>query len=161
LRWNLQELTPTYGLKSPLNRHSLVNAQIHFETANVFDLDPSRRFDFIISPLFTHHLTDAHNVRFLRWMDERAEHGWFINDLHRHRLPYFFVKGAAHLLRLNLSVQNDGPLSVARVSTATDWRRLLDEAGISAAQTEVSWFFPCRYCVTRYLGFGNVVKGYR
>jgi 2-polyprenyl-3-methyl-5-hydroxy-6-metoxy-1,4-benzoquinol methylase len=138
-----------------------VNAQIHFETANVFDLDPLRRFDVIISSLFTHHLTDADNVRFLRWMEEHAKHSWFINDLHRHPLPYFFVKGAAHLLRLNLSVQNDGPLSVARAFTATDWRRLLDEAGISAAQTEIRWFFPFRYCVTRYPGFGNVVKRYR
>ena len=137
---------------NPLSKKSAeqatpLNAPIRFETANIFDLDPSRHFDFIISSLFTHHLTDAETVRFLRWMDERAMRGWFINDLHRHSLPYYFVKYVARLLRLNPSVQNDGPLSVARAFTAADWGRLLDEAGIHAARTEINWFFPFRYCI--------------
>ena len=125
------------------------NAPIRFETANIFDIAPSRHFDFIISSLFTHHLTDAENVRFMRWMDERAMQGWFINDLHRHSLPYYFVKYVARLLRLNPSVQNDGPISVARAFMAADWQRFLDDAGIHAAKKGISWFFPFRYCLAR------------
>ena len=124
-------------------------APIHFETANVFDLDPARRFDYIICSLFAHHLTDAEIVRFLRWMDQQAEHGWFINDLHRHPLPYFFIKYAARFLCNNPSVRHDGLISIARAFTAADWRRRLDEAGIPAAQTSINWYFPFRYCVTR------------
>jgi len=125
-------------------------ASLRFATADVFDLAPATSFDFIICSLFTHHLTDRENVRLLRWMDAHARHGWFINDLHRHPVPYICAKYLARLLRLNPSVCHDGPLSVARSFTAADWRRLLDEAEIPAAQTKIQWFFPFRYCVTRF-----------
>ncbi|MBF0566053.1 MAG: methyltransferase domain-containing protein [Nitrospirae bacterium] len=125
-------------------------APIRFETANVFDLAPANPFDFIICSLFTHHLTDEQNVRFLRWLDDHALHGWFINDLHRHPLPYAFIKYAARFLRLNPSVRYDAPLSVARAFTAADWQRLLKKAEIPLTQTRISRWFPFRYCVTRF-----------
>jgi len=40
-------------------------------------MDPLRT-DFIVSSSFTHHLGDADLVRFIRWMDRYAAHGWFI-----------------------------------------------------------------------------------
>jgi hypothetical protein len=58
---------------------------ITYETGDVFALDPARRFDVVVSALFTHHLDDAQLVRFLRWMQATARLGWFVNDLHRHR----------------------------------------------------------------------------
>jgi len=29
-------------------------------------------------------------------MDSHARSGWFINDLHRHPLPYYFIKTVFH-----------------------------------------------------------------
>jgi hypothetical protein len=118
------------------------DAPIQYETADIFSLDPDRRADFIISSLFTHHL-----VTFLRWMDRHATRGWFINDLHRHPLPFFLIGYATRILRFGPMVQNDGPISVARAFTAAHWRRLVVEAGIPMEQTRIKWFFPFRYCV--------------
>jgi 2-polyprenyl-3-methyl-5-hydroxy-6-metoxy-1,4-benzoquinol methylase len=120
---------------------------IQYETCDIFSLDPARRADFIISSIFTHHLSDSEVVKFLQWMDRHATRGWFINDLHRHPLPFYFVRYAMHLLRAGPLVANDGPISVARAFTAADWRRLIAKAGIPAERVQINWFFPFRYCV--------------
>jgi 2-polyprenyl-3-methyl-5-hydroxy-6-metoxy-1,4-benzoquinol methylase len=122
-------------------------APIQYETDDIFSFDPGRRADFIISSLFTHHLTDDEVVQFLRWMDRHATRGWFINDLHRHPLPFFVIRYLTRLLRFSPMVQHDGPVSVTRAFTAADWRRLIGEAGIPAERIRISWFFPFRYCV--------------
>jgi hypothetical protein len=93
-------------------------APIQYETSDIFSFDPEHRADFIISSLFTHHLADNEIVKFLRWMDRHATRGWFINDLHRHPLPFFLIRYATRLLRFGPMVQYDGPISVARAFTA-------------------------------------------
>jgi SAM-dependent methyltransferase len=124
-----------------------VDAPIKYETSDIFSFDPNRRADFIISSLFTHHLTDNQVVKFLRWMDQHATRGWFINDLHRHPLPFFLIRYATRLMGFGPMVQNDGPISVARAFTSADWRRLVGEAGIPTEGIRINWFFPFRYCV--------------
>ncbi len=123
------------------------DSPIRFETADVFSLDPARRADFIVSSLFAHHLTDCELIRFIQWMDRHATRGWFINDLHRHPLPCFFIKYAVRLLFANRMIRHDAPLSVARAFTVSEWRQLLGEAGIPAERTKIEWFFPFRYGV--------------
>ncbi len=120
---------------------------IRFETSNIFAFDPARQADFIISCDFTHHLTDAELVRFIQWMDSHARRGWFINDLHRHPLPYYFIKTVFNMLPLSRMMRSDGPISISRAFVADDWRRLLAEAGIPAERTSIKWFFPFRYGV--------------
>ncbi len=123
------------------------DAPIRFETANVFSLDSSRRADFIVSSLFAHHLTDGELITFIQWMDRHATRGWFINDLHRHPLPCFFIKYAVRLLFASRMIQHDAPVSVARAFTASEWRHLLGKAGIPEERTKIEWFFPFRYGV--------------
>jgi SAM-dependent methyltransferase len=118
---------------------------IRFETSDIFDFHPDRRADFIISSLFAHHLTDDEVIRFIRWMDAHAVHGWFINDLHRHPLPYAFIKCFTRLFGFNRLVQHDAPLSVARAFIMADWHRLLMAAGIPMERIRITWFFPFRY----------------
>jgi SAM-dependent methyltransferase len=121
---------------------------IRFETANIFARAEPLRADFIISSSFTHHLGDADLVRFVRQIDRYAAHGWFINDLHRHILPYCFITRATRLLPVHRMARHDGPISVARAFAADDWRRLLAEAGIPAERACIEWFFPFRYGVS-------------
>ena len=123
------------------------DAPIQYETCDVFSFDPNRHADFIISSQFTHHLTDNEVVNFLRWMDCHARRGWFINDLHRHPVPFFLIRYTTRLLRFGSMVQNDGPTSVARAFTAADWQRLVAEGGIPLERISINWFFPFRYCV--------------
>ncbi len=118
-----------------------VSMPIEYETGNVFDHDGDA--DFIVSSLFTHHLTDADAVRFLHWM-QRARLGWFINDLHRHPLAYHGFGVVARLARWHPIVRQDGQLSVARSFRPADWRALLDEAGVEA---RLFWRPMFRLCV--------------
>jgi 2-polyprenyl-3-methyl-5-hydroxy-6-metoxy-1,4-benzoquinol methylase len=137
-----------------LNPHAKQSAQhlqspcsIMYETANVFEFKHSQPIDLVICSLFTHHLSDLQIVDFLRWLDRNAERGWFINDLHRHFIPYYFIKAATRLLSKNRLIRNDAAVSVARSFTKSDWRHLLDRAGVTG-RVNISWYFPFRICVS-------------
>jgi SAM-dependent methyltransferase len=120
---------------------------IHYETANIFTFEYNRPIDLIIASLFTHHLTDTQIIHFLRWMDTRAQRGWFINDLHRHPIPYYFIKAATWLLSRNRLIRNDAAISVARSFTRADWYRLLNDAEIRG-HARINWHFPFRFCAS-------------
>jgi SAM-dependent methyltransferase len=119
---------------------------VKYETTDIFGFEPTLPVDYVVCSLFTHHLDDDRLVEFLRWLDRRAGRGWFINDLHRHWLPYYFIKGATALFSRNRLIRHDAAVSVARSFTIADWRSLLDRAGISGARIE--WVFPFRLCVS-------------
>lgn len=137
---------------NPLSKQSAehvtpADMQIRYETSNIFSFDPSRQFDFIISCNFTHHLSEPELIRFIQWMDGHATRGWFINDLHRHWLPYYFIRTVFNALPFNRMMRSDGPISITRAFRAAEWRRILDDAGIQAARRSIQWFFPFRYVV--------------
>ncbi len=137
---------------NPLSKQSAehvtpADMQIRYETSNIFSFDPSRQFDFIISCNFTHHLSEPELIRFIQWMDGHATRGWFINDLHRHWLPYYFIRTVFNALPFNRMMRSDGPISITRAFRAAEWRRILDDAGIPAARRSIQWFFPFRYVV--------------
>lgn len=116
---------------------------IKYVTADIFDYAPERSIDLILSSLFTHHLNEEQLRRFLAWMEQRATLGWCINDLHRHWLPYHFIKHAAPLLSRNRLIRHDAPLSVARAFTRADWEAVLPEG------TMLRWWLPFRWTLTR------------
>lgn len=118
---------------------------IRYETGNIFDLAGDRPVDLVVSSLFTHHLADDELIRFLRWMTARATIGWFINDLHRHILPYHFIRTVMRLVPANRMVRHDAAVSVARSFTRADWVGLLRQAGLDPARVSIEWFFPFRY----------------
>jgi 2-polyprenyl-3-methyl-5-hydroxy-6-metoxy-1,4-benzoquinol methylase len=123
-------------------------ADIQYETEDIFSFAAGKDIDVIISSLFTHHLSDDQVVQFLQCMDTTARRGWFINDLHRHPLPYYFIKYAAKLFCRNRIVRNDAPVSVARAFCREDWQKLLKRAGIPSGRVSIQWSFPFRYCVS-------------
>ncbi|MEZ0225767.1 MAG: methyltransferase domain-containing protein [Alphaproteobacteria bacterium] len=113
---------------------------IGYRVANVFDVEETA--DFIVCSHTTHHMDDETLVRFIRWLETHARRGWFICDLHRHPAAYLFSKVLLSVVPVNPMVRNDGAVSVTRAFTASDWRRILERAGVSA---DVSWHFPFRY----------------
>lgn len=120
---------------------------IRWETGDLFGHE--RGADVVLSSLFAHHLDDASAVRFLRWMEDRARVGWFINDLHRHVLPYWTFGLMASALRLHPFVRHDGPVSFARAFVPGDWERLLCQAGVPQGRAAVRRWAPFRLCVGR------------
>ena len=126
------------------------HVDINWVTADAFSYDPPRGVDVVISSLFAHHLPDPLVVRFLRWMQQRARLGWFVNDLQRHRLPYVVFHQAARALRLHRFVQHDGPVSIARAFQPADWSRLLGSAELDGADITVRRAAPFRLTVERF-----------
>jgi SAM-dependent methyltransferase len=105
------------------------------------------RFDFVISSLVAHHMTDAELRGFLVWMEANAARGWFVNDLHRHGFAYQGFPLLARLLRAHRIVREDGRLSIARAFRPPEWVAILAQAGIEGAT--VRRHFPFRLCVER------------
>ncbi|ASY44022.1 MAG: methyltransferase domain-containing protein [Pseudomonadota bacterium] len=104
-------------------------------------------WDILISSLVTHHMDDAERLAFLRFMEDQARMGWFVNDLHRHGFAYHGYPWLARLLRVHPIVRADGQLSIARSFVAAEWRAMLDAAYISDAR--IARVFPFRLCVSR------------
>lgn len=106
-------------------------------------------FDVIVSNLVAHHMSDEQLVTFLRYMEAHARTGWFVNDLHRHRLAHLGYPLLARMMGCPRIVREDGRLSIARSYRPTEWPPILDEAGILDGAARVFRAFPFRLCVER------------
>jgi SAM-dependent methyltransferase len=104
-------------------------------------------FDFVVSSLVAHHMTDDQLDTFLRFMEVQATRGWLINDLHRHGFSHATFPLLARLLGAHRIVREDGQLSIARSFRPDDWQAILPAAGIREAR--VVRRFPFRLCVER------------
>lgn len=107
---------------------------------------PSNRPDIIFASLCCHHFSDLQLVHLLGWMRANASIGFFINDLHRHRLAYYSIQTLTRLFSRSYLVKHDAPLSVLRGFTRSEWAQLLHNAGITTAQIQWRWAF--RHLIT-------------
>lgn len=118
--------------------------KISYQTKNIFEFKPKKRYHIIFNSLMTHHLIDKEIVQLMRWMAQNSLWGWFINDLHRHFVPYYFIRIATSLGRFNRLIRNDAPLSVARAFVRKDWKRLIDQSRLNPQQLDIRWHWPFR-----------------
>ena len=130
-------------------------SKVQWVAADVFSFDERQPVDIVVSSLFTHHLSESNVVRFARWMEERAQLGWFINDLSRAPVPYWLFKAFARVAGLHRFVQHDGPVSFRRAFVADDWRRMCGAAGLSGNDFAIEAWAPSRLCVSRKKQDGN------
>jgi SAM-dependent methyltransferase len=105
--------------------------------------------DLVISSLFTHHLDNRQLPEFLAWSERTARLGWFINDLHRHRLAYLLFGPLCRIMGWRRIVRLDGLTSIRRAFTAGDWRGYLTLAGLAETPVEIRWRLMFRLCLSR------------
>lgn len=87
-----------------------------------------QRPDIIFSSLFCHHFADEALIGQIRWMEDQARLGWFINDLQRHPLAYYSIRLLTAGFSKSYLVRHDAPLSVLRGFHRREWEALLDQA---------------------------------
>lgn len=104
-------------------------------------------WDCVISSLVAHHMTPEQLLAFLSFMDAQAQVGWFINDLHRHRLAYLGFPILAAAMGWHPIVRHDGRMSIARSYRPDEWQPILRQAGVEGAR--VFRAFPFRLCVEK------------
>jgi SAM-dependent methyltransferase len=99
--------------------------EIRWVTGDVLGYAPPEGTDLVLSSLVAHHLSSAEVVRFIAWMEQHAELGWFVNDLRRSARAAFWLRLLALAMRWHPFVVHDGPVSLRRAFREDDWRRLL------------------------------------
>jgi 2-polyprenyl-3-methyl-5-hydroxy-6-metoxy-1,4-benzoquinol methylase len=120
---------------------------IDYRTGDYREL--GERFDIIASSLVAHHMDDGELRDFLRYMEDKAEMGWIVNDLHRHRLAHAFYPLLARMMGVHPIVRSDGHLSIARAFRRAEWSALLGSAGVPHGAARIVRHFPFRLCVER------------
>jgi 2-polyprenyl-3-methyl-5-hydroxy-6-metoxy-1,4-benzoquinol methylase len=123
-------------------------SQIEWHTGEAYDYRPQEEIDVIVSSQFTHHLSDAEVVRFIRWMEQTAKRGWFISDLHRTLHTYLSLQALAAVMRWRF-VRHDGPISIRRSFSRLDWMRLIEQAGLAEGAVKIENEWPGRLSVAR------------
>jgi len=121
---------------------------IEYVVADVFEWRPEP-FDFIVSSQFLHHLTDAEAARFLAWQEAHATRGWFVSDIHRHRLAHVGFPVLARAARWHELVREDGRTSIARGWRPAELRALAVAAGLRGEDVTVRRHLPFRLSLGR------------
>ena len=116
-----------------------------FEVCDVLR-DGCPRCDVAVSSLFLHHLDDAAAVSLLRHMATAARMGVVISDLIRSRIGLALAVVGTTVLCSSRVARVDGPMSVRAARTMSEYRTLLDRAGLSAATIRRTW--PERAVIT-------------
>jgi SAM-dependent methyltransferase len=90
-------------------------------------------FDLVVASQMTHHLTDDQVVTHWREAWRVTRDAVFISDLHRNAGLYALVWLALHLMRSDLTILEDGLISVRRGFRLNEWRELAQRAAIPSA----------------------------
>ena len=102
--------------------------------------------DIIFNSLFCHHFDDEQMIHILQWMDQHARIGFFINDLHRHRLAFYSIRLLTQLFSKSYLVKNDAPISVTRGFKRSELENFFIKAGI--ADYAIQWRWAFRWLIT-------------
>ena len=105
-------------------------AEIKSVQANALCLPfDDQTFDYAISSLFTHHLTDEQIIKTLQEMKRVVRRKIFVIDLHRHKGAYFSYKLFCAVFQISPLVREDGSLSILRSFKPNELEVLAQKAG--------------------------------
>ncbi|MFN3403889.1 MAG: methyltransferase domain-containing protein [Cytophagaceae bacterium] len=105
-------------------------------------------FDIMLCTLFLHHFTNDQLTELFRQMSGQVSTAVIVNDIHRHPLAYYSIKGLTSLFSKSYMVKYDAALSVLRAFKKNELSMLLQNSGFSAVSIKWKWAF--RYQVILY-----------
>ena len=94
-------------------------------------------FDYAISSLFFHHLTDEQIVQVLREMSRVARRGVFVIDLNRDPIAFVGYKILCFVFRISELVRHDGSLSIKKGFLPAEIKALGAAAGLMNCEAEL------------------------
>lgn len=100
--------------------------------------------DFFVGSMLLHHLKEDEMLKFIAQMANNAKQGWLLHDLHRHWLPYYFIKMLTQLTNLSPMVQYDAPLSVARGFQRNELKKIAKDL---KQPVNIHWKFPFKFLI--------------
>lgn len=106
-------------------------------------------FDYAISSLFFHHLSDEQIPQALREMSRAARRGVFVIDLHRHRAAHVLYRLFCLGFRISPLVTQDGSLSILKGFRPGELAEFCNGAGFKSAS--VRRFSPFRLVLSELL----------
>lgn len=124
-------------------RQSVAPADVELFVADAVGGAIEKRYDFVTTTLFLHHLDDGDSIRLLRSLRDTAVHAVLVDDLVRGRVGYGLAWAGCRLLTRSPIVHYDGPASVAGAYTVAEARRLGENAGLTSARFTRHWL--CRF----------------
>jgi hypothetical protein len=104
--------------------------------------DVNEPFDYALSSLTLHHLSDQEIIALLQRSDRLTLRGMIMNDLKRSVRAWAWIWALSRLGRAHPIVQYDGPLSVKRAFTPNELRNFARQANVT--YTEVHTHFGYR-----------------
>lgn len=133
--------TNSFMIQYATEKSSAVS-NIRFENVNVIsDAFSAMQFDIVCLNNFCHHLRDPELISLLKQLKKKTNLAIFINDLHRHWLPYLAIVGLSRLLNFSYLAKHDGSLSVLRAFQKHELIHLLALADIDCYTIHWRWTF--------------------
>lgn len=130
-------------------RAATIPGTVTYLAGSVHDYHPPQGIDLILSSLVMHHLETREIVDMLDWMESNARLGWFVNDLHRQRMPYRIFRMLARVMPWHRFVKHDGAVSILRSFRPADWQAMLKAAAIPRNGYVIRAYRSGRLCVAR------------
>ena len=131
-------LTFLVGAERNENASKTINARFDEFSVRAVRCDALRlpfaddSFDFVISSLFLHHLTDRQAVILIVEMSRVARRRFFVIDLHRHPTAYHLYNKLGRFVLQKFTLE-DGSLSILRGFRPSELLDLAAAAGINDA----------------------------
>lgn len=131
------------------NEHIIEHAKLNhafqhceFKVMNVHDkIFNDQTFDIVMLNNLCHHLTDEELISFISRLKKQTRLAVIINDLHRHRLPYYSFKVISCLLGFSRISKHDGAISIKRAFLRSELQALMKKCNISSYSLSWSWAF--------------------
>jgi ubiquinone/menaquinone biosynthesis C-methylase UbiE len=111
-------------------------------------------FDYVVSSLFAHHLTNDQIVKSFKEMARIATKRFYVIDLHRHPVAYRLYRLMCFSLGISELVTQDGSLSILRGFNPLEMEALANRANISSLAVNRS--FPFRLILSGSGGPSNI-----
>ncbi|MFL2631823.1 MAG: methyltransferase domain-containing protein [Candidatus Marisimplicoccus sp.] len=117
-------------------------SELSFKMVNVLSEDFKKQsYDVVLCTLFLHHFKNEEIISLLKTTTENATIGVVVNDLHRHKLAYYFFKLIGFFIK-NKMVRQDGLTSILRAFKRKDLENIAKEIKVHFS---IQWKWAFRY----------------